>query len=702
MIGPLVRRDVFPTARPLYATCDAGLEDLLAAEIRALGVTEVHPGHRGVGFMGDREVLWRANLCLRVANRVLVPLAEFDAADRDALYAGAAAVEWSDWFESKRTIVVDASCHASAIDHTAFASLVVKDAVCDHFRELEGRRPSVDKRRADVPINVRLDHDHCVISLDSSGSRLYRRGYRTEAGRAPLKETLAAAILMMSGWTPEQPLVDPMCGAGTFVLEAGMMARNIPPGLHRLGKRGEGFAFQNWSTHRAAAFERVVRALRDDIEDSLLQPIEGGDLDDQALELARRNAKRCGLADDVTLFRRPLGEAVPPEGAPAGVVVVNPPYGKRLRPGDLDGLYKALGYTLKRRFAGWTAHVLVGNEAPAHRIGLRPSGKIPLRNGPIDCTVLTFDLFAGRGPVDADAWDKHEGDRPARPRRDDRDDRPARPRRDDRDDRPRGDRPRGDRDDRPARPRRDDRDDRPRGDRPRRTTGTTGRAQRPARAGMTRTTARAATGQRGRGATTGTTARRGLGGTIATSGRGGTIGRSAARRPAAPGRPGRSAARRPAAQRSAAQGRPGRSAARRPTAQRPAAAGRPGRPAAGERATAAAIRTTGRAAAARDDQDDRPRGDRPRAAADDQDDRPRGDRPARPRRDDRDDRPPRPRRDDRDERPRRDDRDDRPRADRPRPPAGRTPGDKPPPRGRPANVVPPRKHRPKRDQDRED
>ena len=397
MIEPIRRRDVFSEARPLYATCDAGLEQVLADELRALGVTEIHPGHRGVGFVGDREMLWRANLCLRVANRVLLPVAQFHAPDREALYAGARAVDWSQWFDLRKTFAIDASSNRSQIDHTAFASLVVKDALCDRFREEEDRRPSVDKRHPDVPINVRLDRDTCVISLDSSGPRLHRRGYRTEAGLAPLKETLAAGILRLAGWTPDVPLLDPMCGAGTFLLEAAMMARGLPPGLARVG--GEGFAFTHWRAHRQAAFERLVEDLEDAAEDAAPAPIVGSDLDPDVLDVALRNAQRCGVESDVTLMRRTLGEATPPVAGRPGVLVINPPYGRRLgTPGSLDGLYSTLGFALKRRFAGWTAWVLVGEGAPVGRIGLRPTAKVPLRNGPIECTLLKYDLFEGKAP----------------------------------------------------------------------------------------------------------------------------------------------------------------------------------------------------------------------------------------------------------------------------------------------------------------
>lgn len=393
------RRTAPHRPRPLYAPCDTGLEQVLADELRALGASDVKPGHRGVHFVGDRHTLWRVNLASRVANRVLMPVAEFPCRTNEDLYDGIYRVNWGAWFDTRRSIAFDASSHRSTLSHTGYLAQLAKDALCDRFREETGRRPNVDRRSPDIPINVRVSRDHCVVSLDASGPRLHKRGYRTESGAAPLKETLAAGILAMTGWTPEQPLVDPMCGAGTFVLEAGLIATNTAPGLLRLGRRRPGFAFMRWLDHDQAAFDKLLV----EFERAIVRPeviITGSDTDLGVLGVARRNAERADLEGIVSFTHQPLSAAAAPEGSSPGVVVVNPPYGERLGRGDdLSGLYVQLGDTFKQRFSGWEAWVLAGNEAPIKKVGLRPASKTPLRNGPIQCTLSRYPLYRGSKPA---------------------------------------------------------------------------------------------------------------------------------------------------------------------------------------------------------------------------------------------------------------------------------------------------------------
>lgn len=377
--------------RPLYVTCDHGLEGVLADELTAAGATEVKAGHRGVTCLGDRRTMWRINLTSRVANRVLLPIAEFPARDRDQLYAGVKRINWPDWMEVRQTLAVDATSHESGMVHTGFVAQCVKDAVCDRFRLKGGRRPSVDRRSPDVRINVHLDRDHCTLSLDSSGERLHRRGYRTEAGEAPLRETLAAGILKLSGWDPRRPLVDPMCGAGTFLIEAALIARDIAPGLLRVGNIG--FGFERWMDHDPVGFAAVTADVRARVRPKAPAPIVGGDVDLDVLRAAAENAQRAGVAADITVQVVELDALEPPRGP--GTVVVNPPYGERLQPDDLPALYKRLGHTLKTRYTGWTAWVLVAEKTPAH-IGLRADKKLTLRNGPIPCELRAYPLTPAR------------------------------------------------------------------------------------------------------------------------------------------------------------------------------------------------------------------------------------------------------------------------------------------------------------------
>ena len=270
---------------------------------------------------------------------------------------------------------------------------VTKDAICDRFREETGRRPSVDRQNAHVPIAVHVTQDgFATVSLDSSGQRLHKRGYRTKTGVAPLKETLAAGILKLAGWDGTTPLVDPMCGSGTFLIEGALIACRYPPGLLRLKRGGSGFAFQRWLSHDGHAFHKVVDRLRNQTFTKPQVPITGSDIDGGMLRVARRNAANAGVADCITLDRRDMSQAAPVgEG---GALVTNPPYGERMgSPEELEALYSGLGDLMKQRFGGYTGWILAGDKALRGKIGLKPKRKIPLFNGNIECRLMRFDLW---------------------------------------------------------------------------------------------------------------------------------------------------------------------------------------------------------------------------------------------------------------------------------------------------------------------
>ncbi len=391
------RRTAPHRPRPCFATCDGGFEPLLTAELEALGMQGVRAGNRGVHFEADRAGLWTVNLLSRLANRVLMPIAEFPAMDQQALYAGAGRIHWEAWMANTRTLSVEAQGDQGDLRHTGFVALVIKDAICDRFREQTGQRPNVNRRSPDVTIHARLEEGRVVLALDSSGARLHRRGYRAEAGEAPLKETLAASLIAQSGWTPDQPFVDPMCGAGTLVIEAALQAADRAPGLIRLRKGG--FAFERWLDHDPARFAEVVSAARAREAAQVAAPrgpIVGSDVDPEVVAMARRNAARAGVADRVQFFVQDLADVAAPEADGPGVLITNPPYGERL--GDretLTPLYDVLGTVLKHRFTGWTAWVLAGEGAPIKAIGLRPSLKRPVRNGPLHCQLSRYELFKG-------------------------------------------------------------------------------------------------------------------------------------------------------------------------------------------------------------------------------------------------------------------------------------------------------------------
>lgn len=379
----------------LYATCDAGLEPTLAQELIELGIADAVPGSRGVAFGGDHNAVYRANLQSRVANRVLHVIGEpFEATQREALYDGIAAIDWDRYVAPGATIAVDVTTGASAMKHSAFVGQVVKDAVCDRLRSERGNRPSVDKENPDVPIAIRLVSDQVTVALDTSGARLHQRGYRTEAGPAPLRETLAAGILRLSGWRPGEPLLDPCCGAGTFVIEAAQIARGLQPGRARLMPGGRGFAFLKWRGHDPVAFERFVNELDERVSPRGPGLIVGSDVDGRVIEVAKRNARRAAVFHEIDFEARDL-RAVSPRGE-GGVVVINPPYGHRL--GEVESLrplYQALGDVLKQRFTGHTAYALVSDSDLAQALGLKPTARLVLHNGGIECRLMRFDLYAG-------------------------------------------------------------------------------------------------------------------------------------------------------------------------------------------------------------------------------------------------------------------------------------------------------------------
>jgi 23S rRNA (guanine2445-N2)-methyltransferase len=372
---------------PLLATCSRGLEDVLRGELVALGHEEATAGRGMVSFEGDLGAVYRANLWLRSATRVLRQLAEGPAQDREALYALASTVAWEETVARGQTIVVEAAGRGEAFPNTGFAALTVKDAVVDRLRSRWGWRPDVDRREADVRIHVHLARDRAGIALDGSGEPLSHRGYRPRGGPAPLSETLAAGILLLAGFDGTRPFLDPMAGTGTLAIEAALIATRAAPGL------GRTFACERWQQHET---ERLAQA-RVSARSAQCPPsaaIVASDNEPRAVAAARHNARQAGVGEAVKVERRDVRELQPP--GPGAVIVTNPPYGERLgNPAELAALYRELGDALKRRAAGATAWLLVGNPELAKSIGLRPRRRIVLFNGPIECRLLRFDLYEG-------------------------------------------------------------------------------------------------------------------------------------------------------------------------------------------------------------------------------------------------------------------------------------------------------------------
>ncbi|KAB0672305.1 RNA methyltransferase [Oryzomonas sagensis] len=369
-----------------FAAVPRGAEEIAAHELEQLGVGEVAAGRGGVAFTCNREGLYRANLWLRTASRVLVQLALFPCSSPEELYAGVHAIPWQELITPAMTLAVDCSLRDSALTHSGFVALKTKDAVVDRIREACGSRPSVDTAAPDVRINVHLSKNVCTVSLDSSGDALDRRGYRLERNEAPMRETLAAAVVALTGWDGSIPLADPMCGSGTIPVEAALLAARVPPGLKR------SFGFERWQDFDERVWKRLLREAESGMQRLPLGLITGYDRDSRALALAARNAALAGFEGQVHFFHAAL-EEFRPEGD-KGVVIINPPYGKRLGDEDeLRELYCQIGDVLKKRCRGWTGFILTGNLELAKYIGLKASRRYVLFNGPIECRLLKYELY---------------------------------------------------------------------------------------------------------------------------------------------------------------------------------------------------------------------------------------------------------------------------------------------------------------------
>lgn len=380
-----------------FATCPKGLEYLLRDELAALGADEAHEALAGVRFSGTLETAYRACLWSRLASRVLLPLAEFDAADDEALYAGVRAIDWSAHLAAHATLAVDAHTAQSKLTHSQFIAQRVKDAVVDQFRQQGGTRPGVDTDEPDVRLNLRLKRDRATLSIDLAGAPLHRRGWREMQGEAPLKENLAAAILLRARW-PETyaaggALLDPMCGSGTLLVEGAWMAADVAPGLYR-----DYYGFLGWQQHDLALWRGLLDEARQRAEAGLraLRPcFFGSDADPRMIQTAKRNAQAAGVAGFLALEKRDVAHAAPPPGVASGLVVTNPPYGERLgERNEMPALYHALGEALRTRFTGWRAAVLAGDAELGRALALRPEKKYALYNGALETVLLTFGLHA--------------------------------------------------------------------------------------------------------------------------------------------------------------------------------------------------------------------------------------------------------------------------------------------------------------------
>lgn len=371
----------------LIAKTFQGLEEVLAQELTELGANDVQIGRRMVSFSGDKEMMYRANFCLRTAVRILKPIKHFTAKDADDVYNAVRAINWSDYLDIDTTFSVDSVVYSQEFRHSKFVAYKVKDAIVDYFREKTGKRPNIRITNPDIKLNVHIAEDKCTLSLDSSGESLHLRGYRVASVDAPINEVLAAGLIKLSGWKADSDFIDPFCGSGTILIEAALMARNIYPGVFR-----KSFGFEKWKDFDSNLFDAIYND--DSAEREFAHRILGYDLNMHAVEAARNNAKSAGVADIVSIEQRDIRKFVKPEN-PA-IIITNPPYGERLTPPDILNIYYTLGERLKHEFQGGEAWVISYKQECFDEIGLKPSIKIPLYNGSLDCELRKYQLFSGK------------------------------------------------------------------------------------------------------------------------------------------------------------------------------------------------------------------------------------------------------------------------------------------------------------------
>ena len=380
-----------------------GLEEVLAQELIELGANDVQLERRAVSFRGDKALLYRANLCLRTASHILVPIVEAtltpkkkNIAPEDLLYEAVKRVEWSRYMSVENTFAIDATVYSDTFRNSRFVTYRVKDAIADYWMEHADKRPSVAVEAPDILINVHIAKEHLTLSLDSSGESLHKRGYRVANTEAPINEALAAGMLLMAGWKGQSDFYDPMCGSGTLLIEAALIARNIAPGVFR-----QAFAFEKWPDFDAELWSDIYND--DSQEHEFTHKIYGSDASFYAIQQAAKNIKSAGVQKDVELKQIRMEEIKAitnnqsPLTNPSPLVMLNPPYGERLKSNkEMEDLYSAIGSTLKHQFAGATAWIISSNDAAMKCIGLKPSRKVRLLNGELDCQFNRYDLFQGK------------------------------------------------------------------------------------------------------------------------------------------------------------------------------------------------------------------------------------------------------------------------------------------------------------------
>jgi putative N6-adenine-specific DNA methylase len=371
----------------MVAKTQFGLEELLAEELKQLGAENIETHNRAVSFSGNLALMYRANLSLRTALKVLVPIHKFNAINEAGLYKGIQEIEWDKYLSKEGTLSISTSLRSDFFNHSHYISLKCKDGIVDQFRDKFGVRPSVELDNPDLNIDIHVANDEVSVALNSSGASLHRRGYRTDSTLAPINEVLAAGMIMLTGWNGEGNYYDPMCGSGTLLIEAAMIARNMPPNLNR-----QKFGFESWKSFDHGIFESVKAAAIADMRPSKAKII-GSDKTFKAIEITRENATRAMVDEDIFVSNKRFEEVKAPEGG--GIMIINPPYGERLPLEEIGAFYKMMGDIMKKEFEGFDVWIISSNIPALKKVGLAPSKRIPLFNGALECRFNKFEIYKG-------------------------------------------------------------------------------------------------------------------------------------------------------------------------------------------------------------------------------------------------------------------------------------------------------------------
>lgn len=384
----------------IICTTQKGLEPLLEQELKKLGAENIARGRRMVECTGNQELLYKANFHLRTALKVLKPIYTCKAKDPEELYEQLKKLEWDKYLSLKKTFSIDSIVFSETMRHQMYVTYRAKDAIMDYFMEKEGKRMRVSTENPDIPILIHVSHDVCTVSLNSSGESLHKRGYRTEQTEAPINEVLAAGILMMAGWKGQSDFIDPMCGSGTFLIEAGLIALGIPPGIYR-----KSFAFEKWLDFDKELFAKIAND--DSLDKEFKFKLFGSDISGKAINITHLNIERAGLTKYTVLQEKRFEKVEAPSSK--GLLVTNPPYGERIQIREISALYERIGQQLKHHFKGWNAWIISEKGDLFKHIGLKPSKKIELLNGQLPCELRHYQLFEGKRKEHLEKVNRYEG-----------------------------------------------------------------------------------------------------------------------------------------------------------------------------------------------------------------------------------------------------------------------------------------------------